>query len=75
MVSGMDAMFSCIFNVYDVRMRVAIPCMVSKGYLRGPPLKRSRFTVEEARRILLDISDSASSGDYTYNNVKNRTTT
>ena len=32
----MDAM-------YDVRMRIAIPCMVPRGYLRGPPLKRSRF--------------------------------
>ena len=27
--------------------------------------KKKRFTAEEARRILLDISDSASSSDYT----------
>ena len=33
MVSDMDAMFSCIFNLSDVRMRIAI----TKGYLRGPP--------------------------------------
>ena len=43
MVSGMEAIFSCIFNLYDVRMRITIPCMVPRGCLRGPPLKRSRF--------------------------------
>ena len=43
MVSGMDAMFSFIFNLYDVRMRIALPCMVTRGYLRGPALKSSRF--------------------------------
>ena len=43
MVSDMDAMFPCIFTVYDVRMRIAIPCMVPRGYLMGPPLKISRF--------------------------------
>ena len=43
MVSGMDAMFSCIFNLYDVRMRIAITCMEPKSHLGGPPLKRSRF--------------------------------
>ena len=43
MVSGMDAMFSCIFNLYHVRMRITMPYTVPRGYLRGPPLKRSRF--------------------------------
>ena len=43
MVSGMDAMFSCISNLYDVRIRIAITCIVPSGYLRGPLLKRSRF--------------------------------
>ena len=40
MVSDMDAMFSCIFNLCDVRMRISIACMVPRGYLRGPLLKR-----------------------------------
>ena len=36
--------------------------------------RKKRFTAEEARRLSLDISDSASSCDYTQkNNVKNRT--
>ena len=42
-VSGMDAMFSCIFNLCDMRMRIALTCMVPRSYLRGPPSKRSRF--------------------------------
>ena len=29
----MDAMFSCIFNFWDVRMRIAITWIVPKGYL------------------------------------------
>ena len=36
-------MFSCIFNLCDVRMRRSIACFASRGYLRGPPEKRSRF--------------------------------
>ena len=43
MVSDMDAMFSCIFNLCDVRMRIAITCIVPRCYLRGPPYKISRF--------------------------------
>ena len=43
MVSGIGAMFSCIFILCDVRMRIAITCMVLRGYLMGPPLKISRF--------------------------------
>ena len=39
-VSDMDAMTSCIFNLCDVRMRIAIPCIVPRGYLRGPPEKK-----------------------------------
>ena len=39
MVSGMDAMFSYIFNLCDVRMRIAMTCIVPRGYLRGPPKK------------------------------------
>ena len=35
MVSGMDAMFSSIFNLCDVRMRIAITCIVPRGCLRG----------------------------------------
>ena len=35
MVSDMDAMFSCSFNLCDVRMRIAITCIVPRGYLRG----------------------------------------
>ena len=37
-VENMDSMFSCIFFV-----RIAMTCIVPRGYLRGPPLKRSRF--------------------------------
>ena len=33
MVSDMDAMFSCIYNVCDMRMRIAITCTVPRGYL------------------------------------------
>ena len=43
MVSDMDAVFSLIFNLYDVHMRIAITCIVPKGYLRGPPPKKSLF--------------------------------
>ena len=35
--SDMDALFSCIFNVCDMRMRIAIVCIVLRTYLRGPP--------------------------------------
>ena len=31
----MDAMFSCIFNLCDVR--IALTCIVPRGYLGGPP--------------------------------------
>ena len=34
MVSDMDAVFSCIFNLRDVRMRIAITCILPRGYLR-----------------------------------------
>ena len=37
MVSDMDAMCSCIFNFCDARMRIAITCVVPRGYFRGPP--------------------------------------
>ena len=37
MVSGMNVIFSCIFNLCDVRMRIAMTCIVPRGYLRGPP--------------------------------------
>ena len=40
MVSGMDVMFSCIFDLLDVRMRIAITCIVPSGYLRGSSLKK-----------------------------------
>ena len=40
MVSDMDAIFSCIFNLCYVRMRIAITCIVPKGYLRGSSLKK-----------------------------------
>ena len=36
MVSDMDAMFSCIFNLCDMRMGIARTCIVPRGYLRGP---------------------------------------
>ena len=32
-----STMFSCIFNLYDVRMRISIAYIASRGYLRGPP--------------------------------------
>ena len=38
MVSDMDAMFSCIFNVCDVRMRIAITC--AQGLPQGSSLKK-----------------------------------
>ena len=37
MVSDMDAMFSCIFNLCDVRMRITISCVVPRDYFMGPP--------------------------------------
>ena len=37
MVSDMDAMFSCIFNLCDVRMRLAMTCIMPMGYLKRPP--------------------------------------
>ena len=40
MVSDMGAMFSCIFNLCDVRMRIAMTCIVPLGYLRGSSLKK-----------------------------------
>ena len=42
MVCGMDAMPSCIFNLCDVRMRIAITCkkLVSGGnFVRGKSVK------------------------------------
>ena len=33
MVSDMSAMFSCIFNLRNVRMRIAITCIVPRVYL------------------------------------------
>ena len=41
MVSVMHAMLSCIFYLCDVRMRIAITCMVPRGYFRGVLLKKS----------------------------------
>ena len=49
MVSGIGAMFSCIFILCDVRIRIAITCMVLRGYLMGSPLKLSRFPGEFAK--------------------------
>ena len=43
MVSDIDAMLSYIFNLCDMRMRIAITCIMPRGYVRGPPVKRSRF--------------------------------
>ena len=40
-VSDMDAMFFCIFYLCDVRMRIAITCIVHRGYVSGPLLKKS----------------------------------
>ena len=37
MVSDMDAISTCIFNLCDVLLRIAITCIVLRGYLRGPP--------------------------------------
>ena len=39
MVSDMDAMFSCIINLCDVLTRIAITCIVPRGYIRGSSLK------------------------------------
>ena len=47
MVSGMDTMFFCIFYLYDVRMRIAIICMVpfkkksvsGGSFIRGKSVK------------------------------------
>ena len=35
MVIDMDAMFSCIFTFCDVRMRIAITCIVPQGASGG----------------------------------------
>ena len=40
MVSNMDARFSCIFKLCDVRMRIAMTCIVPRVYLRDPPWKK-----------------------------------
>ena len=44
MVSDMDAMFSCILNLCDVRMCKAITCNVPRGYLKGPPEKKKSLS-------------------------------
>ena len=36
MASDIDAMFSWIFNLCDVRMRIAITFIMPRGYLKGP---------------------------------------
>ena len=33
MVSDMNAMFSCISNLCEMRMHIAITCIVPRGYL------------------------------------------
>ena len=43
MVSDMELVFSCILNLCDVRMRIAIACIVPRGYFRAPPLKEIGF--------------------------------
>ena len=43
MVSDIDAMFSCILNLCDVNMRIAVTCIVTRGYLKGSPSKRNLF--------------------------------
>ena len=43
MISDMDATFFGIFNLCDVHMRIAMTFVIPRGYLRGPPLKRSQF--------------------------------
>ena len=40
-VSDMDAIFSCILNLYDVRMRISITCIVPRGCLWESSLKKS----------------------------------
>ena len=45
MASDMDEIFSCIFNLCDVRMRKAIYCSVPRGYIRGPPGKKKSVSV------------------------------
>ena len=39
MIKDKEAMFSCIFNLCDVRMRIAMTCIVPRGYLKGSSLK------------------------------------
>ena len=43
MVSDIDAMLSCIFNLFDVRMRIAITCIVPTGHFKGSSLKKVGF--------------------------------
>ena len=45
MISDLDAMFSCIFNLCDVRLLIAIACIVPSGLLQGYSSKRSLFFV------------------------------
>ena len=45
MVSDMDAMFTCVFNLCDVRMRIAITCIVPRVYIRVLFKKGSVFWV------------------------------
>ena len=63
-VSGMDAMFSCIFNLCDVRMRIALTCMVPWGYLRGPPSKRSGGGFIRGKSVKEQLISPSSGGSF-----------
>ena len=44
MFSDMDAMFSCSFNLCDVRMRIVITCIVPRDNFRSPPQTKKSVT-------------------------------
>ena len=66
MVSGMDAMLSCILNLCDVRMRIAITCMqvwclgatpgilLKKKSVSGGSFIRGNSVEEELNHIFLN---------------------
>ena len=58
MVSDMDEMLSCIFNLWDVRIAIAIACIV---YVFNSPRKvliiRGRFLILREHRKKSDVSN------------------
>ena len=65
MVSDMDAMFFCIFNLCDVRITIVITCIVPRSNLSGPPEKKksvsggSFISVKSVKEELIECARSS----------------